>query len=200
MGWPVPSDATQAGPWLLAPGLVAELTGRLPAVVAAWRAAHPLEPGPPVEAVRRELDLPAADLVPALVRPPLGLRDGRVVELTAGLPEPVQRAVDAVRARLAADPFAAPEAGDLVAAGLGSRELAAAVRDGQLVRVADAVYLAPGVEEEARARLAGLPQPFTLSQARQAWGTSRRVAVPLAEWLDGRGVTQRLPDNSRRLR
>jgi selenocysteine-specific elongation factor len=200
MGWPVPPDATQAGPWLLAPGLVDELTFLLPAVVAAWRAAHPLEPGPPVEAVRRELDLPAPELVPPLVRPPLALRDGRVVEMAAGLPERVQRAVDAVRARLAADPFAAPEAGDLVAAGLGSRELAAAVRDGQLVRVADGVYLAPGVEDEARARLAGIPQPFTLSQARQAWGTSRRVAVPLAEWLDARGVTRRLPDTTRVLR
>jgi selenocysteine-specific elongation factor len=39
-----------------------------------------------------------------------------------------------------------------------------------------------------------------VSQARQAWGTTRRVAVPLVEWLDARGVTVRLPDNSRRLR
>ena len=51
----------------------------------------------------------------------------------------------------------------------------------------------------ARARLAGLPQPFTLSQARQAWGTSRRVAVPLVEWLDAQGITVRLPDDTRRL-
>jgi selenocysteine-specific elongation factor len=200
MGWPVPADATRIGPWLLAPGLVDELAGRLPAVVAAWRSAHPLEPGPPVEVVRRELALPAADLVPGLVSPPLVLRDGRVVEATAALPERVQRAVDGVRARLAADPFAAPEAGDLAAAGLGPRELAAAVRDGQLVRLAEGVYLAPGVEQEARARLAEIPQPFTVSQARQAWGTSRRVAVPLAEWLDARGVTRRLPDTTRVLR
>jgi selenocysteine-specific elongation factor len=200
MGWPLPPDAAQVGPWLLAPGLVDELAGRLPGVVAGWRSGHPLEAGPPVEVVRRELGLPAADLVPALVRPPLALRDGRVVEATAALPEPVQRAVVAIRARLAADPFAAPEAGDLGAAGLGPKQLAAAVRDGQLVRIAEGIYLAPGVEEEARARLASLPQPFPLSQARQAWGTSRRVAVPLAEWLDARGVTQRLPDNSRRLR
>jgi selenocysteine-specific elongation factor len=112
----------------------------------------------------------------------------------------VQRAVDAIRARLTGDPFAAPEAGDLTAAGLGPRELAAAVRGGQLLRIADGVYLAPDVAEQARARLAGVPQPFTLSQARQAWGTSRRVAVPLAEWLDARGITVRLPDNTRRLR
>jgi selenocysteine-specific elongation factor len=122
-----------------------------------------------------------------------------VVDGAAGLPPAVQRAVDDIRTRLSADPFAAPEAGELAAAGLGVRELAAAVRSGRLVRIADGVYLAPGIEQEARARLAALGQPFTLSQARQAWGTSRRVAVPLAEWLDARGVTVRLPDNTRRL-
>ncbi|MCV2489728.1 selenocysteine-specific translation elongation factor [Geodermatophilus sp. YIM 151500] len=200
MGWPVPDGATAVGPWLLAAGLVDELAVRVPPLVGAYRQRHPLEPGPPVEVVRRELDLPVAELVAAVVRPPLALRDGRVTAASAALPDRVQKAVDAVRARLAADPFAAPEAGELGAAGLGVRELAAAVRDGQLLRIAEGVYLAPDVEAEARSRLAGLPQPFTLSQARRAWGTTRRVAVPLAEWLDARGVTQRLPDNTRRLR
>ncbi len=200
MGWPVPGDAVRAGPWLLAPGLVETLARRVPGLVAAHRQAYPLEPGPPVAVVRRELDLPDDDLVRLAVRPPLALREGRVVVAAAGLPPAVQRAVDAIRARLAADPFAAPDAEELRAARLGPRELAAAVRDGQLVRIADGVYLAPGVERVARERLAGVPQPFTVSQARSAWGTSRRVAVPLMEWLDARGVTQRLPDASRRLR
>jgi selenocysteine-specific elongation factor len=200
MGWPVPAGAAVHGPWLVAAGLVDELAARVPDIVARYRKLRPLEAGPPVEVVRRALELPDADLVGAVVRAPLALRDGRVVEETAALPPEVQRAVDAVRARLATDAFAAPEAGDLVAAGLGVRELAAAVRSGQLVRVAEGVYLAPGVEEQARASLAGIPQPFTLSEARQAWGTSRRVAVPLMEWLDARGVTVRLPDNTRRLR
>ncbi|SDO18103.1 selenocysteine-specific translation elongation factor [Geodermatophilus sp. DSM 45219] len=200
MGWPTPDDATAVGPWLLAPGLVEELAGKLPAVVARYRQLRPLEPGPPVAVVRRALELPDDELVPAVVRAPLALREGRVAVATAGLPAWVQQAVDAIRARLAADPFAAPDADELRAAGLGPRELAAAVRDGQLVKVADGVYLAPGVEEQARARLAGVPAPFTLSRARSAWGTSRRVAVPLMEWLDARGVTERLPDDTRRLR
>ncbi|MPQ97483.1 selenocysteine-specific translation elongation factor [Modestobacter sp. I12A-02628] len=200
MGWPVPADATAVGPWLLAAGLVDELAARVPQVVTRYRQLRPLEPGPPAEVVRRALELPDVDLVPAVVRPPLALREGRVVAAEAALPPAVQRAVDGVRARLAEAPFAAPDANELAAAGLGPRELAAAVRDGQLLRIADGVHLAPGVEREARARLAALPQPFTLSQARQAWGTSRRVAVPLAEWLDARGVTERLPDTTRRLR
>jgi selenocysteine-specific elongation factor len=200
MGWPVPPDATVHGPWLLAAGLADRLAVQVPDVVTRYRRLRPLEAGPPTEVVRRALELPDAELLPALVRPPLALRDGRVVDAAADLPEPVQRAVDAIRARLAADPFAAPEAGDLAGAGLGVRELAAAVRSGQLLRIADGVYLAPGVAEQARARLARIDSPFTLSQARQAWGTSRRVAVPLMEWLDAQGVTVRLPDASRRLR
>ena len=200
MGWPVPAGATVHGPWLLAAGLAGELASRVPDVVARYRRLRPLEPGPPAEVVRRALELPDVELVAALVRPPLVLKQGRVVEATAELPPQVQRAVDGIRARLAEDAFAAPEVPDLAAAGLGTRELAAAVRSGQLVRIADAVYLAPGIAEVARARLAGVEQPFTLSRARRAWGTSRRVAVPLAEWLDAQGVTVRLPDNTRRLR
>ncbi|SOE02166.1 selenocysteine-specific translation elongation factor [Blastococcus haudaquaticus] len=200
MGWPVPDGATGHGTWLLAAGLADDLAARVPDVVVRYRRLRPLEPGPPVEVVRRALELPDAELVAAVVRPPLELREGRVVDGEAALPPEVQRAVDAIRARLAADPFAAPEAPDLAAVGLGARELAAAVRSGQLVRIAEGVYLAPGIEEEARRRLTSAEQPFTLSQARQAWGTSRRVAVPLAEWLDARGVTERLPDDTRRLR
>jgi len=200
MGWPVPADAERIGPWLLAPGLTGALAGRVPQVVARYRQLRPLEPGPPVDVVRRALDLPEAELVAAVVRPPLALREGRVVAAVADLPPAVQRAVDAVRARLAGDPFAAPEAGDLAAAGLGPRELAAAVRGGQLVRIAEGIYLTPGIDQVARERLAGLAAPFTVSQARQAWATTRRVAVPLMEWLDARDVTERLPDNSRRLR
>jgi selenocysteine-specific elongation factor len=200
MGWAVPEGATAVGPWLLAPGLVGELAAALPGIVARYRQLRPLEPGPPVAVARRALELPDDGLVPAVVREPLALREGRVVVATAGLPGRVQQAVDRIRATLAADPFAAPDADQLRAAGLGPRELAAAVRDGQLVKIADGVYLAPGVAEQARARLAGVPAPFTLSQARSAWGTSRRVAVPLMEWLDAHGVTERLPDDTRRLR
>src|SRR4051794_9295650 len=200
MGWPVPPDAVVHGPWLLAGGLADELAARVPQVVARYRQLRPLEPGPPEEVLRRALDLPDAELLPAVVRTPFALRDGRVVDDAATLPEPVQRAVDDIRARLAVDPFAAPEAPDLVAAGLGARELAAAVRSGQLIRIGEGVYLAPDVAGQARARLVDLAQPFTVSQARQAWGTSRRVAVPLMEWLDAQRITERLADDTRRLR
>jgi selenocysteine-specific elongation factor len=131
----------------------------------------------------------------------LEVRDGRV--RPAGgpeLPAPIRAAVEALRADLLAAPYAAPEAHRLAELGLGRRELAAAVRAVVLLRVAEGVYLLPGADEAAARVLAGLPQPFTLSQARQALGTSRRVAVPLLTLLDGRGITERMPDDRRRLR
>ncbi|MEV6549770.1 SelB C-terminal domain-containing protein [Streptomyces sp. NPDC051597] len=50
----------------------------------------------------------------------------------------------------------------------------------------------------ARQRLAALPQPFTLSQTRQALGTTPRVAVPLGELMDQGGLTTRVDPARRR--
>jgi selenocysteine-specific elongation factor len=108
--------------------------------------------------------------------------------------------VRAVLADLTAAPFMAPEAGRLGELGLDGRAIGAAVRAGLLLRIAEHVVLAPGAEAEAARTLAGLPQPFTTAQARQALGTTRRVAIPLLEYLDRAGITQRLPDDRRRLK
>ena len=130
----------------------------------------------------------------------LVLRDGRIVGAAGvGLPAEIRAGVEAVRADLAEAPFVAPEAYRLAELGLGRRELAAAVRAGALLRVADGIYLLPGADSAAAAALAGLPQPFTLSEARRALGTTRRVAVPLLELLDARGLTRRAHDDRRTL-
>jgi selenocysteine-specific elongation factor len=60
--------------------------------------------------------------------------------------------------------------------------------------------LLPGADARAAAVLAKLPQPFTVSQARTALHTSRRVAVPLLEHLDRRGLTERVDEFHRRCR
>ena len=65
------------------------------------------------------------------------------------------------------------------------------------MQLAEDVVLLPGAPQRAVRVLAGLPQPFTLSEARQALDTTRRVAVPLLELLDRTGVTRRLPDDRR---
>jgi selenocysteine-specific elongation factor len=116
------------------------------------------------------------------------------------LPPAIAAAVQAVLDDLARDPFAAPDTERLRALGLDAKALAAAARAGLLLRVADLVALAPGAADEAAATLAELDQPFTTSQARQALRTSRRVAIPLLEYLDRARITERLPGDLRRIR
>jgi selenocysteine-specific elongation factor len=104
----------------------------------------------------------------------------------------VSPGVAVLAARLAASPFDAPEQPELDALGLGRREIAAAVAAGRLLRLPPVVVLLPDAPDRAVRLLQDLPQPFTPSDARQAWGTTRRVAIPLLEHLDGRGRTRRL--------
>ncbi|MEU1400509.1 selenocysteine-specific translation elongation factor [Micromonospora zamorensis] len=195
----VPVDAAPvAGDWLADPAHWRRLGEQVTEEVARYAREHPLEPGMPVDALRQRLALPDRVLVEALVRPPLRIHAGRVGAAGAdALPEPVARAVQRVRAEYGDRPFRAPEADRLVDLGLGPREIGAAVRAGALLRLADNVVLLPDVLDDAVRVLAGLPQPFTLSAARQALDTTRRVAVPLLELLDRRGATRRLPDDAR---
>jgi selenocysteine-specific elongation factor len=109
----------------------------------------------------------------------------------------VDEAVRMVEGWLAAEPFRAPEADELNGLGLGARELAAAVRVGRLTKIADGVVLGADAFDRAAKVLHDLPQPFTVSDAKRALGTTRRVAVPLLEALDARRITRRGGDNTR---
>jgi selenocysteine-specific elongation factor len=196
--------APVGGDWLADPGHWAELGRRLRESVAAHAAREPLAPGLPVEAARAGLGLPARQLVERLAAPPLVMRSGYLVLEGDGgtghgpaLPDRVLTAVRRLREDLAGQPFAAPEAARLRELGLDSRALAAAARAGLLLRVTDQVVLAPGADREAARILAGLPGPFTAAEARQVLHTTRRVAIPLLEYLDRSGLTRRQPDDRR---
>ncbi|MFC5996400.1 selenocysteine-specific translation elongation factor [Pseudonocardia hispaniensis] len=196
-----------AAGWLVDAGRVAALTAQLTSAVAAHDDADPLDPGLPIEAARRAAGLPDARLVEALLRAAartegavLMLREGRVTRsVAAGLPEALLSALGTLRAQLSRDPFAAPEADRLAELGLGPKQIASLVRAGELLRVADGVVLLPGADDRAVEVLATLGPEFTLSAARQALGTTRRVAVPLLELLARTGRTARTPAGGHRL-
>ncbi len=194
-----------AGDWLADPGHWAGLRQRLAGAVAAHAAREPLAPGLPVEAARAKLGLPDRQLVAALAAPALAIRAGclqpagTAARRGPALPDRVAAAVRALRADLDRQPFAAPEAARLRELGLDARSLAAAARAGLLLRIAEQIVLAPGADAQAARLLARLPGPFTAAQARQALGTTRRVAIPLLEYLDRQGTTKRLPDDRRLL-
>ncbi|OJF12604.1 selenocysteine-specific translation elongation factor [Couchioplanes caeruleus] len=194
MGVP-PDGEPVAGAWFADPEHWARLRERLAEEVGAYAVDRPLEPGAPLEALRHRLGLPERSLVEALVAPPLVLRSGRVSAGTTGVPAELVAAVE--QAFDAARPFAAPETYRLAELGLGTRQLAAAVRAGLVVRLAENVVLPADAPERAVGVLAGLTQPFTLSEARRALDTTRRVAVPLLGLLDRTGATHRLSDDRR---
>ncbi|SDR69105.1 selenocysteine-specific elongation factor [Friedmanniella luteola] len=191
-----------SGAWLVDPGVWSGWQQALGAAVDAQARAHPLDPRLSVEAARREVGVPdRALLLAAAAAAGLEHADGRLARPGAGDHlGPAEAGLARLAAHLEADPFAAPEKGDLERWGLGVAELAAAERVGRVVRLSpDVVLLTTGPARAMRV-LSGLAQPFTLSEARQALGTTRRVAVPLLEHLDRRGWTVRVDGQLRRVK
>jgi len=182
------------GEWLVDEDAWRRWVSALDEAVREHSRASPLDPAMPVEAARRAAGVPDTRLVlPLATAAGLEVADGRVRmpggtfslgAAEAGLKE--------LEARLRDTPFLAPERDEVRAWGLGRRELAAAEKAERVVRLADEVVLLPTAPALAMRELARLPQPFTLSEARQALGTTRRGAVPLLEHLDRRGWTRRV--------
>ena len=197
----VPPDAVTAGDWLLDGARAAALVDRLPSLVEELGTAT--RRGVPLARLAAALDLPGEGLVEALA-----LRAGEALRLVQGVVSPAREALpprlatalESLQHDLATAPFAAPTADRLHELGLGPGDLALLARAGKVLRLDGTVVLAPDTDERAIAALAVLPAPFTASQARAAWDTSRRVALPLLTHLDRTGRTVRLPDDRRRLR
>ncbi|GGK72452.1 selenocysteine-specific translation elongation factor [Ornithinimicrobium pekingense] len=214
-----PSTGQRVEGWWVDPGAVEVWSDRAGRAVRAHHEEQPLSAGMPLAGVAHALDLPghlrpvsAGGSLPDDLAPPeadlvrhvaahagLTVAGGRVCVPEAGGLGPAEAGVAELEARLRATPFAAPERDDLARLGLGPVELAAAARLGRLVRLPDDVVLLPDAPARAMRELAALDQPFTLSAARQALGTTRRVAVPLLEHLDQRGWTRRLDGRLRQV-
>ena len=196
---PPPAGVLADAGWWIDAATCAGWGRRLARTVAEHHERDPLAVGLSRGAVRDRVGLPSDELVDLVVREAgLVAESGyvRAADHVAGL-GPAEAGVAEVERRLAATPFTAPEADDLAALGLGARELAAAERQGRLLRLAPGIVLLPSAPALAMRELAGLPQPFTTSQARQVLATTRRTVIPLLEHLDARGWTRRL-DGARR--
>ncbi|WP_283136246.1 SelB C-terminal domain-containing protein [Rhizohabitans arisaemae] len=187
-----PPFAPTAGDWLLDPAHAAALSARLTEAVGPQ--------GLPLETARRLLGLPDRSLV-EVVAEGAGLRQarGRLVPASRQLPPDLEKALGRLHTRMEQAPFDAPTAEQLAGLGFTPASLATAETAGRVLRLPGGVVLLPGAEALAVETLASLPQPFTTSQAREALGTSRRVAIPLLEHLDRLGSTVRAADHTRKI-
>jgi selenocysteine-specific elongation factor len=194
-----PAGVVPVGDWLISAERWQHWQSAARAAVTEQAARSPLDPSPTVAAVSYTLGMPDVALVAPLARAAgLIVERGRLRAVTApSLPPAVEAALDTLCQRLDAEPFAAAEALELAAAELTPAVLAAAVRAGRLVALGEGIWLLPDWPEVAVRRLAALSQPFTVSQARQALGTTRRVAVPVLEALDAARRTRRLDGSHR---
>jgi selenocysteine-specific elongation factor len=191
----------RVGDWWVSDAIWARWVKDLVAEVDRHAITQPLLAGLSAEAARRAIGAPDLTVLIALVRA-AGLEHaaGRVRRQGA-LPHLgiAEAAVVTLEQLWAAHPFAAPSAPELAGLGLGPRQLAAAETAGRLFRLAPHLVLPPSAAALALEVLASLPQPFTVSDARLALSTSRRVAVPLLEHLDRQGGTVRLDGALRRV-
>jgi selenocysteine-specific elongation factor len=197
---PLP-DVRVEGGWAVNESLWQTWVAALPARVTAYQAARPLEAGMPAAALVHDVGI--ADLAllpPLLLGTGLTHAEGRVRSPGRSSLGPAEAGVAEVERRLSAAPFAAPDQEALAALGLDPRALAAAERAGRLLRLGPGLVLLPDAPARAVEVLAALPQPFTLSAARLALGTTRRVAVPLLEHLDRHGATRRVDGDHRVVR
>jgi selenocysteine-specific elongation factor len=201
---PPPQGVVAEGGWLVDAPVWAAWRAGLTAAVDASRADQLLASGVPRDQLAQRLSLPDPDLLAPLLRaaPELEEVSGRVRRRRAGseLRPDLAAAVARLTEALSRQPFAAPEAAELVALGLGPRELGAAAAARLILRLPGDVVLLPTAAAQAMGRLRDLEQPFSLSAAREALETTRRVAVPLLEHLDRLGLTERVDQVSRRVR
>ncbi|MFN2591169.1 MAG: SelB C-terminal domain-containing protein, partial [Actinomycetota bacterium] len=197
-------EPVRVGQWVAAPVVVDDVAGRLTEQLTRLHRDHPLRPGLDAAEARASL----AESHPALADAALAdavighleiagaiARAREFVRLpghrasTAGDPD-ADRLVDVVGS---AEP-AAPTVKELLRAGFSRELIEATCEDGRLVKVSPDLLATPDLLVKAEAVLRAAPMGITVSDFRQALGTSRKYALPLLEHFDARGVTRREGD------
>src|SRR5699024_6941167 len=194
-----PSSVIEFRSWWVNAQAIAQWTAQLREIFDAYMSKNPLAEGLPLATALSTLALPDDSLLAIAVAGARLTRKGAMIHDPVAAPRdlgPAEIAVAKLEAQLAHEPFVAPDAHTLQRLGLGTSELAAAERAGRLLRI-DGIVLLPSAPKQAAKILAQLPGEFTLSEARKALATTRRVAVPLLEYMDAHGLTKRTSDSTR---
>jgi selenocysteine-specific elongation factor len=115
----------------------------------------------------------------------------------AQLPEPLRAAGETLRRALSARPLEPPSRKDLTPDAASQRALKFLIESGEVVEVSTELVLSAAAVGQATAQVKAFIArhgPATVSDLRQSLGSSRRVVVPLLEYLDRTFVTVRRGD------
>lgn len=193
-----------------APDTLHDLQRRLTRRLERFHRSAPDEPGQPVDAVLGWLQRSAAGVAARALLHELVRRDGlRMIGNFVGLPAfaPTLSAADLsllgeMLRRIETGGFSPPLLAEFLAPPRADRKrlerlARLAVATGQLVRIADDLYLTAETERRLRrtvADLIGAEGGASVARIRQALNSSRKYTVPYVEYLDRLGVTRRAGD------
>jgi selenocysteine-specific elongation factor len=202
--------AGSADGWLVADDLAARVAASVTASLETFHREQPLAEGIPLDAARRAvLDAIRAHgtraepgiadaMLDNLANDGVVVRDATAVRLATHAvslrehePE-LDELVAAISGEHEATP---PTVKQLVADGFDAALIDAAGRSGRVIRLTPDLVVTPAVLAHAVAvSREHAADGLTVSALREALGTSRKYAVPLAEYLDATGVTRRVGD------
>lgn len=113
------------------------------------------------------------------------------------LPASLHATASRIRATLATNPFDPPSSKELAPDVAGQQALRFLRETNEVVEITADLVIGRVAVEQMRDKIAGLLRAnggATVSELRQALGSSRRVVVPLLEYFDRTGVTRRVGD------
>jgi selenocysteine-specific elongation factor len=199
------AEAKIANEFVCDPEWWSAICARAASLIQAEHKAHPNYLGLNLARLREAFasDLPTADLFDPLigelgahgfVRTNETIRDERH---RPSLPASLHATASRIRAALAANPFDPPSSKEL-APDAAAQQVLRFLRDtDEAVEITDDLVISRVAVEQMRDKIAGLLRAnggATVSELRQALGSSRRVVVPLLEYFDRTGVTRRVGD------
>jgi selenocysteine-specific elongation factor len=171
--------------------VVDDLTDRATAAARAFQEENPLRPGIQKASLASRVDVDP-DFLEALIERSSELRDDGATVATsdfeAGIGADREEDWEAVHLVLEGAGLTVPRIKEL---SIDPDLLHALLRDGRLVRVGSELVYLPAQLDNLADRIRGMTAPFTVAEFRDHFGLSRKYAVPLLEWMDANGVTER---------
>ncbi|GAC1437644.1 MAG: selenocysteine-specific translation elongation factor [Chloroflexota bacterium] len=177
-----------------------ELSGRLTAALAAYHGHHPFRAGAPAEEMRARLGVaPRAwtEMIDRLTAQGTVaqagdalLLSGHEIRFNAEQQGQASRVIEALRAQ----PYTPPSPSEV---GAAPEVVEALLARGEIVKLADTVYLDPGAYRhmvEGVLRHIDETGSVNVAQMRDLFGTSRKYSLALLEHLDAAQITRRVGD------
>ncbi|HLI50880.1 MAG TPA: selenocysteine-specific translation elongation factor [Thermomicrobiaceae bacterium] len=194
------ADALKPGSYLVSEGTLVDRIDEIGALLDDYHRRFPLRSGMTREEIRQRTGLPARAF-DAIVS--IAGRDSVLVDEGEMLRRPrhevrfsaeQQDRVDRFAAAVRAAPHAPPSPAEF---DIGAEEAMALAETGRLIRVADGILFDPAAFEAIERRvleIIGQEGSITLARFRDEFGSSRKYAQAVLEYLDDRRITRRSGD------